>query len=65
MGVALPDPNGLQLVEHRLTVIAGTGVAPEISGIEALRVSGLRAEFSGFVRIVRKAVASRNRSWRG
>src|SRR5262249_57983072 len=47
-----PDADGLQIVEHGLCVIAGGGVAPQISGIEAFRVSGLREELSGLGGIV-------------
>src|SRR5213593_3724090 len=46
------DADGLKIVQDRLGVHAGPGIAPEIPGIEALRVPGLREELPGLARIV-------------
>src|SRR6266849_8824974 len=46
------DTDGLKIVEDRLGVHAGPGIAPEVPGIEALRVPGLREELPGLARIV-------------
>src|SRR6266705_1817964 len=39
-----PDPHGLQVIEHRLAVPGGPGIAPEVPRLEALRVPGFREE---------------------
>src|SRR5436309_5258948 len=41
------DADGLKIVEDRLGVHAGPGIAPEVPGIEALGVPGLREELPG------------------
>src|SRR5438034_3300839 len=46
------DADGLKIVEDRLGIYAGPGIAPEIPGVEALRVPGLREELPGLARVV-------------
>src|SRR5438128_4174578 len=46
------DADGLKIVEDRLGVYAGPGIAPEVPGVEALRVPGLREELPGLARVV-------------
>src|SRR5438552_9350031 len=43
---------GLKIVEDRLGVDAGPGIAPEVAGVEAVRVPGFREELPGLARIV-------------
>src|SRR5262249_59249356 len=47
------DAGRLEIVEHRLAIVDAAGVAPEVSGVEAVGEARLGEELLGLRRIVR------------